>query len=69
MFYFINENTEIDMEKISVVEKRINILTGNNGLYVRVDGRDIKIDKVQEFMSQFEAFKKQEALNKQRIAV
>ena len=69
MFYFINENTEIDLSKVSVVEKRVNILTGNNGLYVRVDGRDFKIDGVRDFMTQFEAFKKQEALNKQRVAV
>ena len=69
MFYFLNENTEIDLSKVSMLEKKYNIFTAEENLVIRVDGKDIKVDNVKEFMQQFKAFRKQEALNKQYVTV
>ena len=69
MFYFINENTKIDLGKVSVIDKRFNIITGERGLFIRVDGKEFQIEKVRDFMSTFEAYTKQEALNKQYTTI
>ena len=68
MLYFINENVEIDLSKVSVLENKKDFLSGERNLYARVDGKEYKVDNVFEFMKTYTEFKKQEGLGKQYTA-
>lgn len=68
MYYLLDDNTEIDFDKVSIVQnKTMDILTGEVGLFVTIDGVELKVHKVQEFMDKWDMYKKNKALNNQRV--